>query len=432
VEVLTREGDRYSPMGIADMVSNISGTRGGWYYGWNVVVVCVMSQIAANGLPFNAMSLFLKPWSEELHIPVSEILIAYLPMMIFTSALAPFVGSLADRKPARFLMGIGLIGMVFICLAMSSVTRGWQLQALYALALPIPISLSASLICNPLVSRWFVKRLGLALGFSAFGISAAGIVLPPLLAELMPVIGWRNIWLIAGAVIGIIVLPLVLVVVRDRPSEREGLHYIAAQSKAPIREHGQDGSQLRWVDVIKRRNFQLIAILFTAIGCIYIGCMQNIAPIAHAHGFDQKTAGMLISVLMSSYVASTVLMGAASDKFGNRLPMMVLALVAAGGALLLGFGTSLGALICGAAAVGFSGGKWAVLAAATAVEFGAADMGRAFGMLTTLLIIQAAMPSVIARVQEVTGSYAAIMVPLAVFSLISAVLILQFRQRGAV
>src|SRR5437868_13418113 len=56
--------------GRTTMVST-TGARGGrWYYGWNIVAVAVLSLIAANGVPFNCISLFLKPWSGEFPLPI--------------------------------------------------------------------------------------------------------------------------------------------------------------------------------------------------------------------------------------------------------------------------------------------------------------------------------------------------------------------------
>ena len=45
----------------------------GWYYGWNVVAVCVLAGIAASALPINAFSLFLDAWTAQLHVPVSTL-----------------------------------------------------------------------------------------------------------------------------------------------------------------------------------------------------------------------------------------------------------------------------------------------------------------------------------------------------------------------
>jgi hypothetical protein len=51
--------------------ANAAPTRG-WYHGWNIIAVCILSQVAANGLTYNTYSLFLRDWSAQLHAPISQ------------------------------------------------------------------------------------------------------------------------------------------------------------------------------------------------------------------------------------------------------------------------------------------------------------------------------------------------------------------------
>jgi MFS family permease len=111
--------------------------RPGWYHGWNIVAVCVLTQTVANGLPVNAFSLFLRDWSAQLHTPISTLQLGIAAFGLFCAFLSPKAGVFADKYPARWLMGGGLIGIVLFYLGVSFVTASWQLVALYALLLPI-------------------------------------------------------------------------------------------------------------------------------------------------------------------------------------------------------------------------------------------------------------------------------------------------------
>src|SRR5215469_7004460 len=104
----------------------------GWYHGWNVVAVCVLSQVAANGLTYNAYSLFLKDWSAELHSPISQLQLPVAAMALVAALVSPFVGGFADKYPARRLFAFGLVGMAIFYVAMGSVSAAWQIVALYA------------------------------------------------------------------------------------------------------------------------------------------------------------------------------------------------------------------------------------------------------------------------------------------------------------
>jgi MFS family permease len=95
--------------------------RRGWYHGWNIVAVCILALSAANGMPVNAFSLFLRDWSADLHTPISSLQLGVAAFGVCTAALSPFVGILADKYPARWLLGSGLMGIALFYLGVSFV-----------------------------------------------------------------------------------------------------------------------------------------------------------------------------------------------------------------------------------------------------------------------------------------------------------------------
>jgi nitrate/nitrite transporter NarK len=128
-------------------------------------------------------------------------------------------------------------------------------------------------------------------------------------------------------------------------------------------------------------------------------------------------------------VVSTLVLGLLSDRFGNRLPFAGLALVVVAGAVVLAFGSGLPVLTVGCALVGLGGGVFTLLAAAIAVEFGAAGVGRAFGLCMAFIPLSALTPWAIARTQENTGSYAPALLGFSALVLMSGFLSLLLRER---
>jgi hypothetical protein len=100
------------------------------------------------------------------------------------------------------------------------------------------------------------------------------------------------------------------------------------------------------------------------------------------------------------------------------------------GAGVLAFGSSVPALTVGCVLVGFGGGLFTLLASAIATEFGAAGVGRAFGLCMLFIPVTGLAPFIIAKTQESTGSYAPGLLGLAVPVIIAAVLSLSLRERG--
>jgi MFS family permease len=404
----------------------------GWYYGWNIVAATILSQVAVNGLTYNAFSLFLPDWSKQLHAPVSQLQLAVAGMVLIAALASPAVGVLVDRRPARPIFALGLLGMGAFYVAMSFTTAAWQILALYGLLAPIALCLSTATPSNALISRWFVRRRGLALGLSAFGIGMAGVVLPPLVAALLPTAGWRLIWRVGGLLLAAAVTPAVVLVIRDRPSEREGLHYLQGSAGASVHGHGAgaaEAGRLGWREVASRRNFWLLVAIYLPMLGLYGGCAQNLAPYAQSHGWSQSSAGLLLSVLSFSHLVGTLALGLISDRFGNRLPFAGLALVMATGAAVLALGGSLPLAMVGCALIGFGGGLYTLLAAALAAEFGADGFGRAYGLAMLFLPVMSLAPFAVAKIQETSGSYTPAILALGGLVVVSGGLSLLLRER---
>jgi MFS family permease len=344
------------------------GARRGWYHGWNIVAACALAEAMANGLPVNAFTLFLQDWSAELHAPISSLQLGLAALGIFSSVLAPFVGVLVDRKPARLLMGGGLLTLALFEIGISFVTTMWQFLALYILLLPTAVVFSTTLPANAIVSRWFVRRLGLALGLTAFGLGLAGVVLPQLIAALLP-LGWRMIWRMMGVLVGLVVTPIVVWALRDHPANRDGLHYLTPEhSTRPPVSHPVVGGNggLGWRDVLARRNFWLMVIVYLPMLALYGGCAHNLAPIGVGLGLSRQAAAALVSIFSLSHVSSTLVVGFLSDRFGSRLPLAALATATALGGIIVATSSNATSLTIGTAFVGLSGGMWPLLGAASA------------------------------------------------------------------
>jgi MFS family permease len=367
----------------------------------------VLSQVAANGLTYNTFSLFLHDWAAEMHTPISRFQLSTAVMVLGAAALSPFIGMLADRYPANRLLACGLVGLAVFDLAISFTTESWQIVALYGLLAPIPLCLSTSVVTNTLISRWFVSSRGLALGLSALGVGMAGVVLPPLIAAILPSLGWRTVWRLGALVLVVVIAPIVFAFIRQRPGEGEGLDYIASDDASRTPQGGANAvPPLSWREIMARKNFWIVVLAFVPMMGLYAAYGQNIAPHAASHGLSQQSAGVLMSVFSLTHLAATFALGPISDRFGNRWPFFGLALLIALGALVLSFGDGIVAITIGCALVGLAGGFNTMQAVALAAEFGASGFGRAYGLSYLFIPFGAMAPFVVAKAQEATGSYA--------------------------
>jgi MFS family permease len=398
-----------------------------WYHGWNIVTVCILSQAASLALTVNCFSLFLPSWTHQFHVPVSQLSISVLAFSLISAIVVPFAGAATDRFPARWIFGLALLALVGFHAAMGFTTAGWQIVLLYMALLPLAVGFAATVPSQAVVSRWFVRRVGLAMGLTAFGLALAGVVFPPVIEGLLPVLGWQRIWWLFAAVIGLIVLPLVVVVMRDRPTAEEGRYYVGDQPA----EHKK--VRLPVKEVFSRRNFWVTVGVFVPVQCCYMAVSINIAPLVISHGFSAVMAGLLISVMSISALVSKLVAGMIADKVGNRIPLVITPLISATGISLLAFsGHHQPLLIAAMILVGLAAGIWTLLASATAAEFGAEGFGGAFGLISMFTPLGSLAPPVVAYLQEASGSYIPALVGLAVFAVMGSAVGLLLKEKRRV
>ncbi len=392
---------------------------------WLVVVACLLAQIAASGLATRTFPLFLTTWSKDLQVPVSTLQLGLAGDGIMCALLAPLIGLLVDRSSPHRLLIIGVVGLAIFHFGISIMSAPWHYIVLYGAWLPVSVLLATSIPANAIVSRWFVKHRGLALGVTATGLSASGVFLPSIITAAMAGIGWRSIWLAAAALIAIVVLPLVVFIVRDRPpGVREDL--------SPERELGlkTPSAELGWLDILRNRNFALLVIGFLSMMLVHGGYGANLTPIVESRGIDPAGAAIILASLSLSQLLWTLLAGWLSDRFGNRLPIASYAFLAAVGGFTVAYGADFKTLLCGTVLLGFAQSFWPLLASALANEFGAGGLGRAFGLTTAFLPLSSFAPFSIAKFHETFGSYVVPLDGMAFLCLLGAVALFFLRERN--
>ena len=230
--------------------------RLGYYYGWNIVIACVLSQLAALGVTVNCFSLFVHGWSAEFHTPVSQLALAIALLSLGCSVVATPAGVAIEKRPARWVFGLGLAAIVLAMVMVGFATAGWQIVAVYAVVLPAAVTFSSAIPAQALVTRWFVRKRATAMGLCAFGLALAGVVFPPIITQLLPTLGWRETWWLFAGLIGLVIGPLVLFILRDRPTPEEAIFYIPAEAHEP------PGPGVPFRAVLSRPRFWVILAVF--------------------------------------------------------------------------------------------------------------------------------------------------------------------------
>ncbi len=141
-----------------------------FFYGWVVVILGFLS-ISMFGV-INSYSTFVAPLEGYLNTSRTSISAAYAIELSFYSIFSLMMGWIVDRYGSRLaLWGAAVLlgGGVALC---STITSVWQLYLFFGVIAGIGHS-AIFVVPSTTVSKWFIRRRGLALGLTVCGLPRA-------------------------------------------------------------------------------------------------------------------------------------------------------------------------------------------------------------------------------------------------------------------
>lgn len=344
----------------------------GIYPGWYAVGLGFLLQLFASGPIYYAYGNYSAAFEQEFQAPRTVINFAYsLVVLIGALGSAP-VGWLADRWPIRRLALIGVVGTAVGLALVGATTAMWQIVLLFGTLIATADIFIGNVTSNYLISHWFERRRGLALGLSIIGASVAAMVFPPLSSALIDMAGWRATFAIYGLAMLLLIGPIWLfATVPPTMPERE-------RKPQPAFPVGRKVMGFRALGAIP--GFWIIsACCGTMIG-VNGAMMISLVPYAIGRGFTSLEGATLVSMVGGGALAGKLAFGLVADRVDLRWAQRLgLLLMAAAMVLLIAEG-GYATLACAAIIFGLGlGGMMPVWAALVSHIFGLASCGSALG-----------------------------------------------------
>ncbi|WP_324696890.1 MFS transporter [Novosphingobium aerophilum] len=337
--------------------------------------------------------------SVEQRLGVSaEAAAAGIPLVLVGSCLlAPFVGVLMARVSLRLLLLAGALLTVggYMMLAFT------QSYALYLVAYGLffgpALSLAGSVGPATLVTRWFHRNRGLALGVVHLPVAIA--IMPWLLHEALDSFAPGTLYLAIGLVAGAVMIPLCLLTIDHPP----GLETAAPVS--PDRRTS-DGS-FSVAQLLARPRFWALCIAAVASMTSSVLLGSLLVPMGESWGFSRAESAQLQSIMSLAGIAGSVLFGWLADKIGGGRSLALIGFDCALLWALLLLHPPFAFTAVAVALIGMHGvGAIPTLGRGLSDAFGQASYSRGFG-LNSLISLPFVAFAVIgsAKAFTLTGSY---------------------------
>jgi MFS family permease len=389
--------------------------------GWRQVASCFVL-LGSIAMITSSYGVVIVPLGEEFK-PSRMVMMLGITVVSVTSALlAPPIGSMMDRFSIRRLMLLGAVMMAIGYAALSLVTSFLQVLIIFGLLIAPANVLMGPVAATVLLSRWFEKRRGRAIGIAIAGVGIGGVFFPPFIQWLLDSYHWRDAFRLLAGFLALLIIPAAVLVV-NAPADRN-LHPDGEAVESELARSGAQASHSSTREILRDPTFWLISFLFAIVLSGMIGMVTNLPSLAIDHGIAASEAALLISIFSGAGFFAKLAFAAIADHLSLRtLTMLGFAGFAAGMGCLTQSHVGYWVMALGAGLIGLFGGLVVPLKSLLAARvFGQQVVGRAMGLMSTVtLAISIATPPAFGLAFDLTGSYTIV---IAIFAALAVVAML--------
>jgi len=381
------------------------------FYGHWIVAVAFFCAFINSGCGFYAFSLFVKPLQTEFGWGRGSIMVALTIFFLIGGVSAPVVGRIVDRYGARKVIAAGALITGFGFFLLSLVHSLWFFYTGYIVA-GLGMASAGMIPATTLVSNWFEKWRGTAIGIMSSGIGAGGFVFAPLIgAYLIPNFGWRTSYL-TMALSTLVIIPLALLVLKTKPEDigllPDGRQYEGSVSEPEASFSPSQGLTLKMA--LATSGFWLISISFLAHGFCEVGTLQTQVPHLVDIGFPLTTASTAFGVVGFFSLIGKFGFGWLCDRILVKYACALgLGVQLVGLLILLTVRpeSALASLWLYAVVIGLGVGSWLpTMSMLVSTNFGLAAYGTIFGVTSFIMSIGASTgPLMAGYIFDIVGSY---------------------------
>lgn len=379
------------------------------YYGWVIVAVATLALVVSNGLSIGGIPVFYKSIRDDfvasgaVGADQAESFIAFCASLTFlcSGLVSPSAGWVIQKFPLRNVMLVGCAllggGLVLHAVANSAVL-------VYTARIMMGASLGfvGVLPSVVLVSNWFVRRRGTALGILLTGTSVGGVLIPPVATPLIERFGWRTAMLLVSLIIWLILAPAIVFLIRSKPSDLG----LMPDGDDEVHDGAADASSdgLTLAQALRTPIFWVFALAAALIFYpIFVTSQQLILQTARI-GFTAWQGTLVLSGLFAVSVAGKFLFGYLSDRYSPvRVILLSTGVMFASTFVLLSLNTATAFLFLIPFGLGY-GGAFVLIQRLAADIFGHRDYPKILGAITIFETLGAVVGGMITgRLADLAG-----------------------------
>ena len=288
------------------------------YYGWFVVAATFVTLVSVAGI-LTAPTLFMKPLNVEFGWTAEQVGTSIGIQIALFGLTGPFAAAAMERFGVRATVTAALCLLAVAEFGVTFVQAAWQLP-FWGAAVGIGAGSISLTFGATMATRWFQARRGLVVGILSAGNATGALIFLPLFSRVVQHFGWRTQAYVI-AVMALAMIPVILLVVRERPSDM-GLPAFGADevdTTPLVRVNPVKRAFATLREATKSRTFWILAGSFFICGASTNGLIgAHLIPACGDNGIPPTTAASLLAAMGAFDLVGTTASGWLSDRYSSR------------------------------------------------------------------------------------------------------------------
>ncbi len=295
------------------------------HYAW-IVLTCVIVVLAVSAGVRFSFGVLIDPLVEEHGWSRGGISLAYTLQFLIAIPAVLVVGRLAETIGSRRMVIMGAAIFMIGMLLTATITQLWQFQLYFGMLVGGLGSAPLMVLLPVLLSRWFYRKFGLAIGLMWVSVSLGPAVFLPLIRGSIEAVGWSQTFIIFGLIGGTLMLASGFFL-RDNPKEKKLAPYGGLSPERQTENMDSSAESLSLYQVTRAKSFwALTAVHF--LGCIgHSVILAHVVSIATFAGIPSVAAAGILSMVVASSVISRFGMSLVAEMKGARFTLALAVLL---------------------------------------------------------------------------------------------------------
>ncbi len=259
--------------------------------------------------------LFIEPLEDDFGWNRSQISVA-LSFTAFGSLIAPLLGRVMDRHGTKYIMAGSLALIAVSYLLRPLMTELWHW---YALSFIQYLGAGAGFLpAGRLVGIWFQRNRGRVMGITAMGANFGGLVMPPFLGLILPILMWQGAYLVLALMSVALIIYALVVISESHPVPRADE---TGERPTPETRPVLAGWTLK--EALHSGSFYAITLSIMLGSFTYSAILPQMITHLTDEGVSLRVASLALSTFAIFGMTGKLLMGILAERITARYALMI-------------------------------------------------------------------------------------------------------------